>query len=90
MLNPRHPVQKHADVKKTGQSQKTSRHLLRASIRDADGRKYVFIIDDAESWKVAIGLNKLRTGSLVRSMANNMMPANEVARVFNSIPPITN
>ena len=87
-MTPLYPVKNDADMKKTGQSQKTSRHLLRASIRDTDGRKYVFVIDDAESWKVAIGLNKLRTGSLVRSMANNMMPANEVARVFNSIPPI--
>ncbi|KAK3060035.1 hypothetical protein LTS18_009490, partial [Coniosporium uncinatum] len=31
-------------------------HLLRASIRDADGKKYLFVIADDEGWKVAVGL----------------------------------
>ncbi|KAB8527815.1 hypothetical protein FH972_025466 [Carpinus fangiana] len=39
------------------------RHILRASVRDAENKKYVFIIDESEAWKVAVGLQRLRKGS---------------------------
>jgi len=40
---------------------KTARlHVLRASIRDQEGKKYVFVVPEEESWKVAIGLQRLR------------------------------
>ncbi|KAF2194957.1 hypothetical protein K469DRAFT_681345 [Zopfia rhizophila CBS 207.26] len=67
--------------------QRNSNHLLRASIRDAEGKKYVFIIDNSESWKVALGLQRLRKGSQVRSMGVNQMAPGEIARVLNSVPP---
>jgi hypothetical protein len=68
----------------------TSKHLhvLRASVRDTDGKKYVFLIDESESWKLALGLQKLRKGSQVRSMQNSQMAPNEVMRVLNAVPPI--
>jgi hypothetical protein len=61
---------------------------LRASIRDTDGKRYVFLIDESESWKLAIGLQRLRKGSQVRSLQNSQMAPNEVARVLNAVPPI--
>lgn len=63
-------------------------HIFRAQVRDADGKKYVFLIDDSESWKLAIGLQRLRKGSQVRSLQNSQMPAGEVARILNAVPPV--
>jgi hypothetical protein len=72
----------------TGIQTSKNLHILRASIRDTDGKKYVFLIDDSESWKLALGLQRLRKGSQVRSMQNSQMPPNEVARILNAIPPL--
>jgi hypothetical protein len=52
----------------TGELKSARLHVLRASIRDQEGKKYVFIIDDSESWKVALGLQRLRKGSQVRAL----------------------
>ncbi|KAJ6005587.1 hypothetical protein N7451_003531 [Penicillium sp. IBT 35674x] len=43
-------------------------HVLRASIRDQEGKRYVFVLQDTEAWKVAIGLQRLRAGALVRNL----------------------
>lgn len=48
---------------------KTSRlHLLRATIRDQAGKRYLFVLDESEAWKVAVGLQRLKNGALVRSL----------------------
>ncbi|KAG9234842.1 putative reticulocyte-binding protein 2 like protein a [Amylocarpus encephaloides] len=52
----------------TGELKSARLHVLRASIRDQEGKKYVFVIDDTESWKVAVGLQKLRKGTQVRAL----------------------
>ncbi|KKY24823.1 putative trans-sialidase [Phaeomoniella chlamydospora] len=52
-------------------------HVLRASIRDQEGKKYVFVIDQSEGWKVAIGLQRLRRGSQVRALGVAGLPMNE-------------
>lgn len=75
-------------LSQTGTQPAKHLHILRASIRDTDGKKYVFLIDESESWKLALGLQRLRKGSQVRSMQNSQMAPNEVARVLNAIPPI--
>ena len=74
------------DALQTGE--KNGLHVLRASIRDRDGKRYVFVIDPSEAWKVAQGLQRLRKGSQVRSMATGQMPAGELTRIFNMIPPL--
>ncbi|KAI9753128.1 MAG: hypothetical protein M4579_005315 [Chaenotheca gracillima] len=43
-------------------------HVLRATIRDQDGRRYVFVLEETESWKVAVGLQRLRRGTQVRAL----------------------
>jgi hypothetical protein len=43
-------------------------HVLRASIRDQEGKKYVFVLEEEEGWKVAVGLQRLRRGTQVRAM----------------------
>jgi len=55
--------------------------ILRASIRDQEGKKYVFILSQTEGWKVAVGLQRLRKGSQVRALGVAGMPTNE-ARIM--------
>ncbi|KAJ5526933.1 hypothetical protein N7513_011092 [Penicillium frequentans] len=50
------------------QSEFRGLHVLRASIRDQEGKRYVFVLQDTEAWKVAIGLQRLRAGALVRNL----------------------
>lgn len=33
-------------------------HVIRATIRDQEGKRYVFVLDEAESWKLAVGLQR--------------------------------
>ncbi|KAL9111941.1 MAG: hypothetical protein Q9227_003791 [Pyrenula ochraceoflavens] len=60
-------------------------HVLRAHIRDQEGKKYVFIIDQAEGWKVAVGLQRLRRGSQVRALAVSGMPMNETKAMLDDL-----
>ena len=55
-----------APIKQTGEFK--GLHVLRATIRDQDSRKYVFILEEMENWKVAIGLQRLRRGTQVRAL----------------------
>ena len=52
-------------------------HILRASIRDQEGKKYVFVLGQSEGWKVAVGLQRLRRGTQVRALGVSGLPANE-------------
>lgn len=48
-------------------------YIVRASIRDPEGKKYVFVLSMEESWKVATGLQRLRKGSQVRALGVQSM-----------------
>lgn len=52
----------------TGDVKSKKLHVLRVTVRDPDGKRYVFVVDDSESWKLALGIQKLRKSSLVRSL----------------------
>ncbi|EFY85048.1 hypothetical protein J3459_007341 [Metarhizium acridum] len=43
-------------------------HVLRASVRDQEGKRYVFVMNETESWKLAFGLQRLRGGTQVRHL----------------------
>ncbi|OAQ61169.1 proline-rich protein RiP-15 [Pochonia chlamydosporia 170] len=43
-------------------------HVLRATVRDQDGKRYVFVMNETESWKLAFGLQRLRGGTQVRQL----------------------
>lgn len=60
-------------------------HILRATIRDQEGKKYVFVIPQSEGWKVAVGLQRLRRGSLVRSLGVAGMPQNEAKALLQNL-----
>lgn len=52
----------------TGDWKAKGLHLLRATIRDQEGKRYMFVIGEEEGWKVAIGLQRLRRGTQVRAL----------------------
>ncbi|KAJ9151985.1 hypothetical protein NKR23_g2933 [Pleurostoma richardsiae] len=52
----------------TGDWKARGLHLLRATIRDQEGKRYLFVISEEESWKVAVGLQRLRRGTQVRAL----------------------
>lgn len=60
-------------------------HVLRASIRDQEGKKYVFILSQTEGWKVAVGLQRLRRGTQVRAMGVSGMPPNETKALIKDL-----
>lgn len=60
-------------------------HLLRANTRDANNKRYIFVIDATEAWKVAVGLQTLRRGSQVRSLAVSGLSVAESNRVLASL-----
>lgn len=60
-------------------------HVLRASIRDQEGKKYVFILSQSEGWKVAVGLQRLRRGSQVRALGVAGMPMNEAKAMLENL-----
>jgi hypothetical protein len=43
-------------------------HLLRATIRDQEGKRFLFVISEEEAWKIAGGLAALRGSSQVRAL----------------------
>jgi len=59
-------------------------HVLRATVRDVENKRYVFVIGDAEAGKVAVGLQRLRKGSQVRSMAVGGMKEAEVVKLLGA------
>ena len=60
-------------------------HVLRASIRDQEGKRYVFIIPQSEGWKVAVGLQRLRKGTQVRALGVAGLPLNEAKAIIESL-----
>lgn len=60
-------------------------HVLRASIRDQEGKKYVFILSQGEGWKVAVGLQRLRRGTQVRALGVAGMPQNEAKALIENL-----
>jgi hypothetical protein len=44
-------------------------HVIRASLRDGENRRYLFVLEDREAWKVDTGLVRLKKGSQVRSLS---------------------
>ena len=45
----------------------------------------MFVLDEREGWKLALGLQKLKKGSLVRSMAVATLKDHEVRALLNPL-----
>jgi len=53
---------------KNGEWRAKGLHLLRITMRDQEGKRHLFVISEEESWKIARGLQTLRSGSQVRAL----------------------
>ncbi|KAK4959647.1 hypothetical protein LTR28_005173 [Elasticomyces elasticus] len=74
-----------ADANASQTGELTGLHVLRATIRDTEGKKYVFVIPQEEGWKVAVGLQRLRRGSQVRSLGVNALKEAEIKTVLSGL-----
>ena len=72
-----------AGASQTGESK--GLHILRANIRDQEGKRYVFVLQEEEGWKVAVGLQRLRRGTQVRALGVSGMAANEAKIILESM-----
>jgi hypothetical protein len=59
-------------------------HVLRANIRDQEGKRYLFVLQEEEGWKVAVGLQRLRRGTQVRALGVSGMSAHETKGILES------
>ncbi|KAG5975444.1 hypothetical protein E4U55_007672 [Claviceps digitariae] len=62
---------------KTGTWKQKGLHILRATIRDQEGKRYLFVMNEQESWKLAFGLQRLRGGTQVRQLGVSGMTLSE-------------
>jgi chemotaxis protein histidine kinase CheA len=60
-----------------GEHKASKLHVLRASIRDQEGKRYVFVLGEEEGWKVAVGLQRLRKGTQVRALGVSGMSTSD-------------
>lgn len=54
-------------------------------MRDTDGKKYVFVLPEEQSWKVDVGLQRLRKGSQVRAMGMNGLKDGELKGLLTGL-----
>lgn len=74
-----------ADIRASQTGQSAKLHVLRASIRDQEGKKYVFVIGEEEGWKIAVGLQRLRRGTQVRALAVSGMSKSDCAGTLTNL-----
>ena len=60
-------------------------HVVRASTRDAENKRYCFVLEETEAWKVAVGLARLRKGSQVRQLNMSGMKEAEVKGLLGTL-----
>jgi hypothetical protein len=72
-------------AQQTGENKSAGLHVLRASIRDQEGKRYVFVITEEESWKVAMGLQRLRKGTQVRALGVSAMSAGDAKTTLENL-----
>ncbi|KAK2000562.1 hypothetical protein LX36DRAFT_571957 [Colletotrichum falcatum] len=69
----------------TGAWRNKSLHVLRATIRDQEGKRYMFVLDEEEAWKMAVGVQRLRKGTQVRSLSVSGMSASDARGTLETL-----
>jgi hypothetical protein len=73
------------DIDKTGEWTSKGLHLLRATVRDQEGKRFLFVLSEGESWKVAVGLQRLRRGTQVRALGVSSFSAVEAKSLLETL-----
>ncbi|KAI4591766.1 hypothetical protein KJ359_012631 [Pestalotiopsis sp. 9143b] len=69
----------------SGEWKQRGLHVLRANIRDQEGKRYMFVIGEDEAWKVALGLQRLRKGTQVRGLGVQTMTPHEARNTLETM-----
>ncbi|KAH8668568.1 hypothetical protein BX600DRAFT_435097 [Xylariales sp. PMI_506] len=69
----------------SGEWKQRGLHVLRATIRDQEGKRYMFVIGEEEGWKVALGLQRLRKGTQVRQLGVQAMSVLEARSTLETL-----
>jgi len=70
-------------MKSVETSSKAGLYLLRASLKDAENTKFVYILPEAEEWKVLRGLKNVKNGSQARNLHHSTLSAAEGQRILS-------
>ena len=73
------------DTRSMQKAELRSLHVVRASLRDQEGKKYVFVLQESEGWKVSLGLQRLRRGTQARALGVVGMPVNESKALLDNL-----
>jgi len=57
-------------------------HIIRASIRDAENTKFVYLVPDSEEWKVPLALKRLKSGSQAKTLPFTALSLGETTRLW--------
>ncbi|KAI9367604.1 hypothetical protein BJX61DRAFT_547322 [Aspergillus egyptiacus] len=60
-------------------------HILRATTRGQEGRRYIFVLQETEGWKVALGLQHLQKSTQVRALGVCGMTLAETRSVLSGL-----
>lgn len=60
-------------------------HVIRTTVRDVEGKSFVFVLRNEEAWKVSVGLQRLKRGSQVRAMGVCGLPVDEAGDVLHGL-----
>ena len=60
-------------------------HIIRASVRDAENTKFVYLVPDSEEWKVPLALKRLKSGSQAKSLPLSSLSTSEANKIINLI-----
>ncbi|CEJ82023.1 Putative Proline-rich protein RiP-15 [[Torrubiella] hemipterigena] len=69
----------------TGEWKTKGLHLLRATVKDQDGKRYLFVIDETEYWKVGASIQRLRRGTQARQLGVAAMTAAEARTTLDTL-----
>ncbi|KAK9413271.1 hypothetical protein SUNI508_02470 [Seiridium unicorne] len=69
----------------SGEWKQRGLHVLRATIRDQEGKRYMFVLGEEEGWKVALGLQRLRKGTQVRQLGVQPMSPHEARNTLETL-----
>ena len=66
-------------------SSKAGLYILRATLKDAENTRFVYIVPEGEEWKVQRGLKNVRSSSQARNLHHSTLAAPEVQRILSLI-----
>ncbi|KAI1847910.1 hypothetical protein JX266_006023 [Neoarthrinium moseri] len=69
----------------SGEWKQRGLHILRATLRDQEGKRFMFVLGEEEGWKVAVGLQRLRRGTQVRQMGVQSMSVHEARNTLETL-----